>query len=46
MLMMAIISFKKDKNMNRIDRINTMIFSADYSNFDINAIVDGVFTLL
>ena len=28
--------------MNRIDRINSMNFSADYSNFDINAIVDGV----
>jgi len=40
--MMATILFKKDKNMNRIDRINTMNFSADYSNFDINAIVDGV----
>ena len=28
--------------MNRIDRINSMNFSADYSNFDVNAIVDGV----
>ena len=28
--------------MNRIDRINARNFSADYSNFDINAIVDGV----